>query len=152
MICKLFHSDFFGIFLNFFIVNFFVMNKKLTCVSLQAKGSCFRKLFNFENKLSFIIVSKLVLRSLAMYPSSQMAYIIDYSKHFVSCYHYLYLNQSRDHQLLNDVLNATIPMNFKLKENMNHLLILDALMMMIQDWILNQRSCEEHKERSLQDH
>ncbi len=137
MICKLFYSDIFGIFLNFFIIFFFLMNRKLTCVSLQAKGSCFRKFFNFKNKLSFIIVSRLMLGSLAMYPSSQMAYIIDYSKHFVSCYHCLYIKLVKGHQLLNDVLNATIPMNLKLKEKMNHLLILDALIMMIQVWILN---------------
>jgi hypothetical protein len=37
------------------------------------------------------------------------------------------LNQSRGHWFLSDALNATISMNLKLKEEMNHFLLLDAL-------------------------
>ncbi len=36
------------------------------------------------------------------------------------------LNQSKGHWLLNDALNITISMSLKLKEEMNHLPLLDA--------------------------
>ncbi len=53
---------------NLFIVIFFLMIRKLIYASLQTKGSCFLKLFNFEKILSSIITCKLVLGSLAMGP------------------------------------------------------------------------------------
>jgi len=61
---------------NFGIAKFCIMIGDLICASLQVKWSCFNKLiFNFKKLLSSVIVSILVLGSLAMYP------FLSYGKH-----------------------------------------------------------------------
>jgi hypothetical protein len=52
-----------------------------------------------------------------------MIYIINYCKHFISCFTACVLNQSRGYWLLNDALYVTISMNLKLKEGMNAFLV-----------------------------
>jgi len=48
-----------------------------------------------------------------------MIYIINYCKHFISCFIACVLNQSRGYWLLNDPLHVAISMSIKLKEGMN---------------------------------
>jgi len=55
-----------------------------------------------------------------------MTYITNYNKHFVSYCHTCILNESKDHWLLIDALNATISISLKLKQEMNHLLLWDV--------------------------
>jgi hypothetical protein len=55
-----------------------------------------------------------------------MAYIINYCKHCIPCFTACVLNQSKGYWFLNDALHIAISMSLKLKEGMNHLLVLDA--------------------------
>jgi hypothetical protein len=56
-----------------------------------------------------------------------MAYIIEYSISLSIVLITCILNWFKGHCLLSDVLNVTISMGLKLKEEINHLLLLDAL-------------------------
>jgi hypothetical protein len=62
-----------------------------------------------------------------------MIYIINYFKHFISCFTACVLNQSRGYWLLNDALHVAISMSFKLKEGMN-LFLLTQMMNNIAIW------------------
>lgn len=59
---------FFSIVLNFVAIWFCFMVGDLICAYLKTKWSCSNKLFNFEKSLSQVMVGKLVLGSLVIYP------------------------------------------------------------------------------------
>ncbi len=103
------------------------------------KWTCFKKPFNFENSLLFIIINKLGLGLLVMFPLHShgiLSHIIIYILSFIVISYIL--TQSNNHWLLNDALNVATSTNLKLRKKWtNSFYWMLWLMMMILAWILS---------------